>query len=213
MHTNRLATAVLLLGGLLMSSAMAADGHKIASQGMGGAPCLSCHGAQGEGNAAAGFPRLAGMNAAYLARQLRAFKDGSRKNPVMAPQAAGLDDAAIQAVARYYAGLPAPATTAPATADKGQLDHGRRLAQYGRWSDDIPACVQCHGPGGRGIAPHFPALAGQHASYISAQLKAWQQDQRQDDPNALMATVAKRLTDADIQAVAAWFASRPATAE
>lgn len=210
MHLTRLIPVVLLLGGLALSPVSAApDGRKIATQGQGGAPCQACHGPQGEGVAASGFPALAGMNADYLARQLRDFKSGSRQNPVMASQVQGLDDAAIRAVAAYYADLPRPTGTAKPAAGE-QMAKGRQLAEIGRWSDDIPACTQCHGPGGRGIPPHFPALAGQHASYITAQIKAWQQGRRSNDPNDLMAAVAKRLSDADTEAVAAWFASQPA---
>src|SRR4051812_47056938 len=47
--------------------------------------CVGCHGAQGEGNAAAGFPRLAGQPQAYLLRQLNAYVNGHRGNPVMGP--------------------------------------------------------------------------------------------------------------------------------
>jgi len=209
MRTKRLVPAVLLLSGLAGGPVQAApDGRQIATTGQGGAPCQSCHGSHGEGNAAAGFPRLAGLNADYLARQLRAFRDGTRQNPVMAPQVKGLDDAAIDAVAGHYAGLPAPETQ-PADLSAEQRQRGRALAQHGRWSDNIPACTRCHGPGGRGIAPHFPSLAGQHAGYLAAQLHAWQQGSRHDDPNGLMAAVAGRLSDAEIQAVSAWFASRP----
>lgn len=210
MNHTKLTPVALLLGGLALTPAVAApDGQKIATQGQGGVPCQACHGLQGQGNDAGGFPRLAGLDADYLARQLRDFKNGSRQSPVMAPQATPLDDAAIQAVSDYYAGLKPPAGQAP-TPPPDQLVAGQQLAEVGRWSDTIPACVQCHGPAGRGIGSHFPALAGQHPSYIAGQIKAWQQGTRSNDPNGLMASVAKRLTDADAQAVAAWFASLPA---
>lgn len=203
----------LLVGALGLASAHAAaapDGKTIAMQGAGGAPCQSCHGANGEGNAAAGFPSLAGMNAAYLESQLHAFKNGTRKNPVMAPQASGLNDAQIKAVSDYYAGLEPSKSPSP-NAPADQIAAGAQLAQIGRWDDNIPACIQCHGPHGQGIPPHFPGISGQHASYIESQLKAWQTGQRSNDPNGLMGAVAKRLSDADIKAVAAYFASQPAT--
>jgi cytochrome c553 len=213
MQMKILTLVALLLGSLMPPLAMAApDGRQIAIQGLGGAPCQACHGDRGQGSDAAGFPRLAGMNAEYLARQLHAFKTGSRQSPVMAPQAQALDDAAIAAVSRYYAGLPAPAAS-PAKVPAAQLQHGQTLATVGRWTDDIPACEQCHGPGGRGLAPHFPSLAGQHAGYLAGQISAWKQGQRRSDPNGLMAAVAKRLSDGDIKAVAAWFAAQPPRAQ
>jgi cytochrome c553 len=161
--------------------------------------------------AASSYPRLAGLDATYLARQLRGFKSGERHSPVMAPMTAALSDADIDALARYYAALPAPSLP-PASASEQQLEQGKALANLGRWSDNIPACVQCHGPDGRGVPPHFPAISGQYAGYIAQQLQAWQSGQRTGDPDELMATVAKRLSAADIQAVAAWFQAVPAAA-
>ena len=87
----------------------APDARQITTQGVNGAPaCMTCHGANGEGNPAAGFPQLAGMGAAYLAEQLEAMANGSRVSPVMAATAKALDPAQRQAVAAYYAGLPSP---------------------------------------------------------------------------------------------------------
>lgn len=210
MYKQTLTPVVLLMSSLTLTAAHAApDGKAIASQGAGGVPCQACHGINGEGNDAGGFPRLAGMNADYLANQLHAFKNGGRKNAVMAPQAASLDDAQIKAVSDYYAKLSPPAGQAP-TPPSDLMSAGEALARNGRWADNIPACVQCHGPNGQGVPPHFPGIAGQHASYIASQLKDWQSGRRSNDPNGLMAAVAKRLTDADIKAVAAYFASQPA---
>ena len=93
-----------------MSSAHADDlstGQTIAMQGTakGVAACISCHGAKGEGNAAAGFPRLAGVSAPYLSAQLTAFADGTRQNPIMQPMAKLLSAHERDAVAQYFAGL------------------------------------------------------------------------------------------------------------
>ncbi len=212
MYKHTLTPVMLLIGGLTVTTAHAApDGKDIAMKGAGGVPCQACHGLNGEGNEAGGYPRLAGMNAEYLAHQLKSFKNGSRKNPVMAPQAASLTDAQVKAVANYYAQLPVPVVQAP-TPPAELMTAGESLARNGRWSDTIPACIQCHGPHGQGVDPYFPDIAGQHASYIAHQLKAWQSGQRSNDPNGLMAAVAKRLSDADIKAVAAYFASQPAAA-
>jgi len=192
---------------LATGSARAEDtGAAIAANGApAGVPaCASCHGAQGEGNAAAGFPRLAGLSAPYIQAQLTAFASGRRDNPVMMPVAKMLNADQAGAVAAYYAHLPGPALpkAIPAATSPGAI-----LALDGRWSDGIPACVACHGPDGIGVGTAFPPLAGQPAGYLKAQLEAWQQDKRPPGPLGLMGAVAKRLTPADVADVTHWFAT------
>jgi thiosulfate dehydrogenase len=173
-----------------------------------GAPsCIACHGARGEGNAANGSPRLAGLPAPYIRAQLSAYADGQRENPVMAPIARLLNADESQAVSLYFAGLPAPIlpNSAPVAAGPGAL-----LALDGRWSDKLPPCVACHGPGGIGVGTSFPPLAGQPAPYLEAQFEAWQQGKRPPGPLGLMQAVARRLSPSDIAAVAGWFAAQPA---
>ena len=105
----------LALGALLAAPACtlgAPDGAQISTQGANGAPaCVTCHGAKGEGNPSAGFPRLAGLGAKYLTEQLDAMADGGRVSPIMKATAQALDPAQRQAVAAYYASLPAPLDT------------------------------------------------------------------------------------------------------
>jgi cytochrome c553 len=181
-------------------------GATIAADGTpGGAPaCLSCHGTHGEGNAAAGYPRLAGLSAPYIQAQLAAFASGQRENPIMTPVAKMLSADEARVIATYYAHLPGPSLpkVTPAATSAGAI-----LALDGRWTDGIPACVVCHGPGGIGVGATFPPLAGQPASYLKAQLEAWQQGTRPPGPLGLMGAVAKRLTPADIEAVSNWFAT------
>lgn len=186
-------------------------GASVAQQGngRGATACLACHGVDGAGNDSAGFPRLAAMDAGYLAKQLHDFQSGARQNAVMAPIAKALSDEEIKAVAGYYASLPAPKVAAPKASPEVSTA-GEHLVSVGRWDDTIPACVQCHGPGARGVGSHFPGLAGQHAGYIESQIKAWKSGQRGNDPNDLMKAVADRLSDEDITAVAVYLASQPA---
>lgn len=203
-----LAVAALLSSG----AARAVDAAAIATGGNGkGAPaCVACHGADGGGMAAAGFPRLAGLDAAYLAKQLDDMVNGSRVSPVMQPVAKALSADERQALAAYYAQLPVPPVLAkPAAALPAPDSAGALLATRGRWDHDVPACVQCHGPGGVGVGPNFPPLAGQPAPYIEAQLKAWQRGTRHNDPLQLMQHLSKALSEQDIHAVAAWFAAQP----
>ena len=210
----RLLAPTLLL--LLPCAAMAGDGAelgaRIAAQGTpdGVAPCTSCHMPDGAGIAAAGFPRIAGMNADYMARQLRDFAGGQRQNPTMMPVAKALTAPEIVAVADYYAGLPVPPVATEAAGSAG-TEAAAELARVGDWSKrSLPACTQCHGSGGNGIGAAFPGIAGQHASYIKAQLLAWRAGSRANDPLGMMQTVAVALSEAEIDALAAYYAAQPA---
>jgi cytochrome c553 len=206
------------LAGLLLALAWplladATSGQALASQGNGrGAPaCQSCHGRDGAGQSAAGFPRLAGLDAAYLTKQLADYVAGTRTNAVMQPIARALSADERTTVAGYYSRLPIP-TVAPAgsaTAD----GVGATLAQRGRWSQRLPACEQCHGPGGVGVGANFPPLAGQPASYLEAQLKAWQRGDRRNDPLDLMKHLSGALSAQDMAAVAQWFATQTLPAQ
>lgn len=179
-------------------------GATIAQKGGGGGviACMTCHGAQGEGQAAAGFPRLAGQPRAYIEKQLKEFASGKRENPQMAPIAKQLKPEQIANLADYYSGLPdwKPGAAAPAP-DAKAYALGRALATRGKWSEGVPACFSCHAEGGTGVAPHFPAIAGQPRAYTEAQLKAWQTSHRHNDPQGLMKTVAEKLTAEEVAAV------------
>ncbi len=185
------------------------SGQQIAAGGsaQGAAACVGCHGAAGQGNAGAGFPRLAGLSAPYLDAQLTAFADGSRQSVVMQPIATLLTASERTAVANYFGTLSRPQgirTSDPS--DPLPSDTGAWLATRGRWNDNMPACAQCHGPGGAGVGSVFPPLAGQPASYIETQLHDWKTGARPPGPLALMPAVATKLSDADIHAVAQYYA-------
>jgi cytochrome c553 len=191
---------------------LAMAGSQVASAGVAAAavpPCTSCHGQQGEGNAAAGFPRLAGQSAQYLQRQLELYASGARSNPVMMPIAHGLSADQRKSVAAYYASLDAPAApNAPAGADAKVQQRGALLAQIGDESRRVQACGNCHGPGGLGAPPSFPYLAGQNATYLSAALNAWKSGSRNTDASGQMVAIAKGLSDTDIAALSQFFATQ-----
>lgn len=189
----------------LGSGAVHADllaGAALAQQGGPGiTACAACHGARGEGQAAAGFPRLAGQPKAYLLKQLQEFANGKRKNPQMEPIARALSAQQRDDVADHYASLPGWKAGAKAAASSPQFLLGSSLATRGNWNKEIPACFACHGPDGAGIPPHFPALTGQPSAYTRGQLKAWQAGTRSNDPQGLMKAVAEKMTDAEIDAI------------
>lgn len=202
---------LLLLLSLIPAPALALGdaqaGERIVMQGndQGATACVSCHGTDGEGNSAAGFPRLVGLSDKYIIKQLQDYRRGTRRNPVMQPIAAALEQQQLLDVAAYYADKNPAGKTQGSPPEAGSM-----LALRGDWDNTIPACVSCHGPGGRGVDPYFPALAGQHAGYIRSQLEAWRKGTRHNDVNDLMRVVAERLTQSQIQAVSEYFAAQPA---
>jgi len=208
MRPLHFAITLLPLAALPFAAGAATSAAGIVHQGngKGAAPCMACHGVDGGGMAVNGYPRLAGLDAAYIQRQLDDFANGTRANPVMQPNAGALSEDERVQLAKYYSMLPVPAhatTTPPAD------DIGAKLAKRGDWSRKLPACVQCHAPGGVGVGANFPPLAGQSAAYIASQLRAWRQGTRHNDPLQLMQHVAQQLTPREIDAVAAWFAAQP----
>lgn len=206
---------VLLLSmSVHITTAHAADGRDIAANGNGrDAPaCSACHGAQGEGQPVAAYPRLAGLDSEYLIDQLNAFAEGSRDNETMAPIAKALTPDERQAVAKFYAGLVTPRIDEPQKADDKTIAAGAALANRGDWSKGLPGCGECHGAAGQGVGKAFPGLAGQSAEYIMSQLKAWKDGKRTNDPLHLMTGISSKLSDDQIAAVAAYYAGLPVPA-
>ncbi|MFL6656925.1 MAG: c-type cytochrome [Massilia sp.] len=187
-------------------------GQQIATVGApnGVTACTGCHGAQGEGNPSANFPRIGGQSAYYLDKQMSAFATGARDNPIMGPIAKAMSEQQRQDSSAYYASLQAPSPPATgASADAGQTARARQLATVGDETKQLQACANCHGPGGRGEAPAYPYLAGQHASYFTAAMGEWTSGQRNTDGSGQMPSIAKRLSDEEVAALAAYFAAQP----
>lgn len=184
--------AILLL--VLASGALAADPADTAKK-----VCAACHGEDGN-SADPAHPRLAGMDAEYILRQLRAFAAGKRRDEAMAGVMATLDADQFAGLAAYY-GAKKPVKGAvkdPALAAKG-----RALYDDGNTDSGVPACAGCHQPDGKGNA-RFPRLAGQHQAYVLKQLADYKSGRRATDP--LMTTVGKRLTEDEMKAVAEYVA-------
>ncbi len=209
-HGGRLS---LLLGACIIASTSVAQEGDAERGEAASATCVACHQANGGGMNISGgesWPRLAGLNANYIAKQLHDFKAGDRQNATMVTFANMLDDQQIADVAAYYSQLPATPGQGGDNADEALLARGEQLAERGDWNAYIVSCKSCHGPGGQGVGETFPGIAGQHAGYISAQLNAWKSDTRSNDPQNLMGAIAKRMSEEDIQAVSAWYATQPA---
>lgn len=164
--------------------------------------CTACHGAEGN-SVMPQWPNLAGQSANYTAAQLKAFQAGTRSDPVMSAQAAGLSETDINDLAVYYESLPAAAQT---VADANLVNRAESLYRGGNADEGIAACIACHGPTGRGNpAAAYPSISGQHAAYTAKQLRDYASGARESDgPTGVMRDVASRLDQDDIQALASY---------
>jgi cytochrome c553 len=171
--------------------------------------CFQCHGFDGVAQAAAGFPALGGQHAEYLRAQLDAYADGRRPHPVMSPIAMALNEDQRRDVAVFYATRPPPPRDARGRGDPALLQHGGVLVALGEAGRGLQACQNCHGPAGAGIDPLYPRLAGQPAIYIAARLRGWRDAEGARDVSSqnVMAGIARRMADRDIDAVAQYFAA------
>lgn len=171
--------------------------------------CVACHGEEGRATAQGFFPRIAGKPAGYLYEQLLAFREGRRKNAVMASLVDHMSDAYLREIAAYFATLdlpyPPPQTTgAPAAA----LARGEQLVRHGDAARGIPACSQCHGAAMTGVAPALPGLLGLPRDYLLAQFGAWRAGERRARAPDCMADIARKLSPADVTAMADWLSSQ-----
>jgi cytochrome c553 len=171
------------------------------------AACQGCHGANGEGMPAAHVPRIAGQTAAYLKKQLDDYANGTRDNPIMVNFAKPLSEKQREDLAAHFAALSAPFVAQAVTVNEQTLARGHQLAYQGDEAKRVQACNNCHGPDGIGVPNSAPYLAGQSAEYLGGALKTWHDGTRKNDAGQLMRSVAERLSDADMAAVAAYFAS------
>jgi cytochrome c553 len=169
--------------------------------------CQSCHGIDGAGDPAAGFPRLAAQPFLYLAKSLADYRAGRRQNDIMGPIAKAMTDQEIVDAAAYYAGTAGRALRLPPEAGPDALQRGAVLSAIGDNAIGVQACQNCHGPAGSGMGVQYPALAGQAAAYLESQLQAWKDGRRKGDTHAVMQGIANRLSDEDVVAVAAYLAA------
>lgn len=164
--------------------------------------CNACHGTEGNSQNPL-WPNLAGQNAPYIVAQLKAFKDGTRKDPLMTAQALTLTDEEMANLAVYFESLPSAVQT---IADVDLLDRGESLYRGGNLEDKSSACLACHGPSGRGNpAAKYPALQGQHAAYTAKQLNDYKNaDRVTDGKTQMMQDIAARLDKDDIAALSSY---------
>lgn len=168
------------------------------------APCAACHGPDGN-SVNPVWPKIAGQGERYFIAQLKAFQQGAAgprqgaNAALMYPMAAPLREQDMADLAAYFSSQQA----ALGVADDAMAKKGAAIYQGGNADFGSAACIGCHGPGGRGNpAAGFPALAGQHAAYTYNQLKAFHDGTRSGDPNSMMRNMVRKMSDAEMQAVA-----------
>lgn len=169
--------------------------------------CARCHGTDGLGRGLGVFPKVASQQREYLAASLEAYARGKRHSGLMEPVAAGLGLDEMREIADYYARQPGSGS-GPVN-DAALVEEGRSIATRGRPDSLVPRCAECHGPG---VArnPNYPRLAGQYARYLELQLTLFKNEHRGGTPYAdIMRRVAGQLTDEQIKAVSAYYASLP----
>lgn len=186
--------------------AFSASGEVIAmGGGAGGAKnaCFTCHGLQGQGDGVS-TPRLAGLDAGYMQKQLEDYASGLRPDDVMTRVAKRLDAEGRRSVAAWYAALPTaesapapPSISPPSLWIEGDARRG------------IAACAACHGVDGQGAGLGQPAIAGQPAAYSLEQIDRWKTGKRRNDPRGVMAAAVQRLTDPEARAIAQWLSVQP----
>lgn len=194
-----------VVAALLMSNFVLADGLVDGSYDAGQAiavRCGACHGPDGN-SVNPQWPSIAGQHAPYLVRQLVAFQNGERTNILMSSQATLLTEQDMKDVAVFFAAQPA---AAKAVADPRLVEKGEALYRGGNKESGAAACLTCHGPTGRGNpAAAYPLLRGQHATYLATTLREYANDARKSDGTTkIMRDIAKRLSEDDIVAVAAY---------
>ncbi len=155
--------------------------------------CAHCHGTDGN-SASSAYPSLAGQTREYLHRQIKAFKEGQRKNSMMSPAAVVLSDQDMQELADYYATQTLVRSTA--NTDPATVEQGKKIAAEAQ-------CVACHQPNFKGLN-EFPRLSRQKYPYLVKQLKDYRDGIRVSD---IMGPTVMNLTDEQIVALAQYLTS------
>lgn len=192
-----IASLVLLIASAPAMAAGDAQAGKAKAQA-----CASCHGVNGAAPANTAWPKLAGQHAKYIAKQLADYKKGTeRKDPLMAGQVASLTDADMANLGAFFA----TQTPKAGGAAKDKVLLGKRIYAGGNEKSGVAACASCHSPSGAGNpAANFPRLSSQNAAYTVKVLNDFAKGARSNDAGSMMRTIAERMTDAEISAVASY---------
>ncbi|SHF09343.1 Cytochrome c553 [Microbulbifer donghaiensis] len=209
MHLKTIIAKSLLLAPLFIAASVSHAADAEAGKGLYGT-CAACHGQAAEGSTAMKAPALAGQSADYLVRQLQYFRSGVRGTAEgdalgaqMRPMAQMLaDDAAVENVSAFIAGLPA---ASPAATVAGDPVQGNKQYQS--------KCGACHGSAGQGNdALNSPRLVGLGDAYLIRQFENFRKGLRGSHPDdkygRQMKMMAATLNDQQLKDVAAFLNSK-----
>ncbi len=180
--------------------------------------CAPCHGRQGQGTADGVYPRLAGQDAAYLARQIDHFKRRNRTNIPMLPYATEreLPDEDVKVITAYLSSIDLKrkmgAESESTTDALALLKQSKAVLNVPLFDGDAgrgerlyrKECAACHGRDGYGDPSRvIPQLAGQHSLYLKRQIEEFRKgDRLHDDPGD--AGIFKAFSDGEIADILAY---------
>ncbi len=160
--------------------------------------CQGCHGEKGISIDGL-IPSLAGQYGKYITKELRNYQSGERSHQIMNAMAATISDDDLDDISAYFA-------SQPKMKGNGEVNEiGKKLFLRGDLSRTILACYTCHGVNGKGLTPNtpmFPIVGGQQKEYLRLQLLNFKTGDRTNSPNGIMITIAKKLTEAELDALA-----------
>ena len=184
--------------------ALSANDNDADTERLAAVRCAACHGVSSQAPRSALVPALQGQTPEYLAAALKAYASDERNSGIMQPVASELSSSEIQSLSLYYAKQRGFAAAASRSSGVELISLGQKLATEGQPQDGIPACESCHGAN---ALKSYPRLSGQSARYLSSQLRLWREKRRAlVGASAIMAPIAERLSDEQIEAVADFYA-------
>ncbi|WP_455375689.1 c-type cytochrome [Kaarinaea lacus] len=210
---KRITSYGAILGMFLLSQTAAADqviaGGMDVSEGDAKAGktkselCHGCHGVDGMSVDPTTFPNLAGQYAGYIFKQVQDFQLGNRHDDTMSAMAGMVTSKEdLKDIAVYF---QSQKKMKGKPGDSALSKKGKDIFENGNPKSGVYGCVNCHGKNGKGKGPTislFPVIGGQQKAYLVKQLNDLKTGKRKNDPAGMMADIAKKLSDKEIQAVA-----------
>ena len=163
--------------------------------------CVRCHGINGVADNI-NQPNIAGIGKAYLYKQLRDYKDGTREHRRMNRYVRDLTDEELVDLAAWYTSQPDPQPHA----SQVKSTVADELVRRGDGQRLIPACAACHGAAGEGNWIGVPALAGQNVEYFIETMLAYQSGERANDVYRVMRYISAALSEEEVIELAEYYA-------